>query len=130
MEKVYAYIEEHTERRIALLERLCRQPSISAHGVGLEEMAELTAEAMREYGVNAELLPVDGGPPLVYAEVAGRSPRTLLFYNHYDVQPVDPLDEWTSPPFEPTRREGKLFARGVSDNKGDLAVRLEAIAAL
>ena len=130
MDKVNAYIDDHSERRIALLERLCRQPSISAHGVGLEEMAELTAEAMREYGVNAELLPVDGGPPLVYAEVAGRSPRTLLFYNHYDVQPVDPLDEWTSPPFEPTRREGKLFARGVSDNKGDLAVRLEAIAAL
>ena len=130
MDKVYAYVDEHTERRIALLERLCRQPSISAHGVGLEEMAELTAEAMREYGLDVELLPVDGGPPLVYAEVAGRSPQTLLFYNHYDVQPVDPLDEWTSPPFEPTHREGKLFARGVSDNKGDLAVRLEAVAAL
>jgi acetylornithine deacetylase/succinyl-diaminopimelate desuccinylase-like protein len=130
MDKVDQYIEAHAERAIRLLERLCRQPSISAQGVGLEEMAELTVEAMREYGLDAELLAVDGGPPLVYAEVAGRSPRTLLFYNHYDVQPADPLDEWTSPPFEPTRREGKLFARGVSDNKGDLAVRLEAIAAL
>jgi acetylornithine deacetylase/succinyl-diaminopimelate desuccinylase-like protein len=130
MDKVYAYIEEHGERRIALLERLCSQPSVSAHGIGLEEMAALTVGAMREYGLAAELLPVDDGPPLVYAEVAGRSPHTVLLYNHYDVQPADPLDEWASPPFEPARREGKLFARGVSDNKGDLAVRLEAIAAL
>jgi len=130
MDNVYAYIQDHTERAIGLLERLCSQPSISAHGVGLEEMANLTAAAMREYGLDAALLPVEGGPPLVYAEAAGRSPHTLLFYNHYDVQPADPLDEWTSPPFEPSRREGKLFARGVSDNKGDLAVRLEAIAAL
>lgn len=130
MKDIYAHIEKHAERALTLLERLCRQPSISAQGVGLEEMAELVVTVMREYGLTAELWPTDGGPPLVYAEIQGRSPHTLLFYNHYDVQPVDPLDEWTSPPFEPTRRDGKLFARGVSDNKGDLPVRLEAIAAL
>jgi len=130
MDEIYTYIEEHVERTLVLLERLCRQPSISAQGVGLEEMADLVVQVMREYGLTAELWPTDGGPPLVYAEIQGRSPHTLLFYNHYDVQPVDPLDEWTSPPFEPTRRDGKLFARGVSDNKADLAVRLEAIAAL
>jgi acetylornithine deacetylase/succinyl-diaminopimelate desuccinylase-like protein len=130
MDKIYTYIQGHTKRAIALLERLCRQPSISAQGVGLEEMAELVATAMREYSLTAELWPTDGGPPLVYGDIQGRSPHTLLFYNHYDVQPVDPLDEWTSPPFEPTRRDDKLFARGVSDNKGDLVVRLEAIAAL
>jgi acetylornithine deacetylase/succinyl-diaminopimelate desuccinylase-like protein len=130
MDSVYRYIEAHGERSLSLLERLCRQPSVSAQGLGLDEMAELVAIVMREYGLAAELLPTAGGPPLVYAEIAGRSEHTLLFYNHYDVQPVDPLHEWTSPPFEPTRRDGKLFARGVSDNKGDLAVRLEAIAAL
>ena len=130
MDKVYAYIETHAERALTLLERLCRQPSVSAEGRGLEEMAELVATVMREYGISAEILPTDGGPPLVYGEIVGRSPHTLLYYNHYDVQPVDPLDEWTSPPFEPTRRDGKLFARGASDNKGDLPVRLEAITAL
>jgi acetylornithine deacetylase/succinyl-diaminopimelate desuccinylase-like protein len=130
MDKTYSAIEAHAERAVALLERLCRQPSVSAEGLGLEEMAELTAAAMQEYGLKAELLPTDEGPPLVYGEMPGRGPHTLLFYNHYDVQPVDPLGEWTSPPFEPTRRDDKLFARGVSDNKGDLAVRLEAIAAL
>lgn len=130
MEQVYEYIQAHAERTLTLLERLCRQPSISAQGLGLEDMAELTATVMQEYGLQSELLSTDGGPPLVYAEIPGRSPHTLLFYNHYDVQPVDPLDEWTSPPFEPTRRDSKLFARGASDNKGDLAVRLEAIVAL
>jgi len=130
MDKVYAYIETHAERALTLLERLCRQSSVSAEGRGLEEMAELVATVMREYGISAEILPTDGGPPLVYGEIVGRSPHTLLYYNHYDVQPVDPLDEWTSPPFEPTRRDGRLFARGASDNKGDLPVRLEAITAL
>jgi acetylornithine deacetylase/succinyl-diaminopimelate desuccinylase-like protein len=130
MERVFDYIDAHAERALTLLKRLCRQPSISAEGLGLEEMAELTAALMREYGITAELLPTDGGPPLVYGALPGRGSHTLLFYNHYDVQPVDPLEEWTSPPFEPTQRDGKLFARGVSDNKGDLAVRLEAITAL
>ena len=130
MDNIDDYIEKHAERALQLLERLCRQPSVSAEGLGLEEMAQLTATVMQEYGLRAELLPTDGGPPLVYGEISGRSPHTVLLYNHYDVQPTDPLDEWTSPPFEPTRREGSLFARGASDNKGDLAVRLEAIAAL
>jgi acetylornithine deacetylase/succinyl-diaminopimelate desuccinylase-like protein len=130
MREVYAYIEKHAERAVTCLERLCRQPSISAQGIGLDDMAELVAQVMREYGLSAELLPTEGGPPLVYGEIGGDAPHTLLFYNHYDVQPPDPLDEWTSPPFEPTRRGEKLFARGASDNKGDLPVRLEAIAAL
>jgi acetylornithine deacetylase/succinyl-diaminopimelate desuccinylase-like protein len=130
MQRVFEHIDAHSERTLTLLKRLCRQPSISAEDLGLEEMAELTATVMREYGISAEILPTDGGPPLVFGALPGRAAQTLLFYNHYDVQPVDPLEEWTSPPFEPTLRDGKLFARGVSDNKGDLAVRLEAIAAL
>lgn len=130
MDKVSQYIDEHAARGLEVLERLCSQPSISAQGVGLEEMAELVRTVLTEYGASAEILPVEGGPPLVFGEIQGRSPKTLLFYSHYDVQPVEPLEEWTSPPFEPTRRDGKLYARGVSDNKGDLPVRLEAIAAL
>jgi acetylornithine deacetylase/succinyl-diaminopimelate desuccinylase-like protein len=62
--------------------------------------------------------------------MAGRSPRTLLFYNHYDVQPPDPLDEWTSGPFEPVLRDGKLYGRGVSDDKGNIISRLLVIRAL
>jgi acetylornithine deacetylase/succinyl-diaminopimelate desuccinylase-like protein len=64
---------------------------------------------------------------VVYAERKGRTDRTLLFYNHYDVQPVEPLELWDSPPFEPTLRDGKMFARGVSDDKGHIICRLAAI---
>ena len=92
--------------------------------------ALLEEAVLDEAGFATRQLKVEGAPPAVYGEQRGRSPFTLLLYNHYDVQPVDPLDEWTSPPFEPTRRDGKLFARGASDNKGDLPVRLEAITAL
>jgi acetylornithine deacetylase/succinyl-diaminopimelate desuccinylase-like protein len=76
-----------------------------------------------------ELAP-SGGPPVVIAERAGRDLRTLLVYNHYDVQPAEPLELWTSPPFEPTRRDGKLFGRGVSDDKGHVTSRLLAMDAL
>jgi acetylornithine deacetylase/succinyl-diaminopimelate desuccinylase-like protein len=66
----------------------------------------------------------------VYGEQRGRSDYTLLLYNHYDVQPVDPLELWESPPFEPTIRDGRLFARGTADNKGELAVRLAVVRSL
>ncbi|MBI4553319.1 MAG: M20/M25/M40 family metallo-hydrolase, partial [Candidatus Latescibacteria bacterium] len=85
---------------------------------------------LREREVEARLIPVPGGPPVVYGTIKGRSDQTLLFYNHYDVQPAEPLELWESSPFEPARRDGKLYARGASDNKSDLAARLEAIQAL
>jgi acetylornithine deacetylase/succinyl-diaminopimelate desuccinylase-like protein len=129
MDRLYAYVDQHAERALQLLERLAAQPSISAQKLGLNEMAELCRQTMADYGVPARLLPTRGGPPIVYGEVQGRSPKTLLLYNHYDVQPVDPLDLWQSPPFEPTRREGKLYARGVADNKDNIAIRLEAVRA-
>jgi acetylornithine deacetylase/succinyl-diaminopimelate desuccinylase-like protein len=71
-----------------------------------------------------------GGPPVVVAERGGASDRTLLIYNHYDVQPPEPLELWTSPPFQPARRDGKLYGRGVSDDKGHIVARLHAIDAL
>jgi acetylornithine deacetylase/succinyl-diaminopimelate desuccinylase-like protein len=114
---------------LADLGLLCRQPSISAQKVGLEEMAELCAGVMRSYGLKARTIPIPGGPPIVYGERQGRSPKTLLFYDHYDVQPPEPLDQWESPPFELTARGGRLFARGVADNKGNLMSRLAAVRA-
>ena len=84
---------------------------------------------MRRWGIPAEIVETADAPG-VFADVRGRSPVTLLAYNHYDVQPPDPLDEWTSPPFEPVVRDGRMLARGVADDKGDLLVRLAAIEAL
>jgi len=109
---------------------LCRQPSIAAQNVGMAEMADLLARLLAAEGFEVQQLRVEGAPPAVYAAQRGRSPFTLLLYNHYDVQPADPLEQWESPPFEPTVRDGKLYARGVSDNKGEIAARLAAIRAL
>jgi acetylornithine deacetylase/succinyl-diaminopimelate desuccinylase-like protein len=115
---------------LRILETLCRQPSISAEARALDETAALVDEFLIDAGFETQRLRVNGSPAAVYGEQQGRSEYTLLLYNHYDVQPVDPLELWQSPPFEPTIRDGKLFARGTADNKGELAVRLAAIRAL
>ena len=70
------------------------------------------------------------GQPVVVGKATGQSPHTFLFYNHYDVQPPEPLELWTTPPFEPTIRDGKIFARGVNDDKGEIIARLAAIDAV
>nr|HMT21302.1 hypothetical protein [Promineifilum sp.] len=83
-------IHETLDHWIDQLARLCAQPSISAQRLGIDECAELTATMLREQGYSAEILPT-GGSPIVHGERAGTSERTLLFYNHYDVQPPEPL---------------------------------------
>ena len=123
-------MEGYASRARALLERLCRQPSVAAQGSGMGEMANLTETLLREAGFATRALTVEGAPPIVYGEQRGRGPFTLLLYNHYDVQPAEPLNQWDSPPFEPTVRDGKLYARGAADDKGEIAVRLAAIHAL
>ncbi len=128
-DNLFAYIDQHLEDSIAELARLCAQPSVSAQGLGTQECAVLVAERLRARGFQAEIIPTPG-QPIVYAEADGKSERTLLFYNHYDVQPPEPLELWDSPPFELTRREGKLFARGASDDKGHILCRLAAIDAV
>ena len=127
MEPDVARIEEDALR---ILDVLCRQPSVSAEGRALDETAALVEELLTDAGFETRQLRADEGPAAVYGDQPGRSPFTLLLYNHYDVQPVDPLELWDSPPFEPTLREGSLYARGACDNKGELAVRLAVIRAL
>ena len=119
-------IEDRLEQSLLDLERLCAQPSIAAQGVGMQECAALVGELLEARGFDIQILPTRG-QPVVFAERKGLSDRTLLFYNHYDVQPADPLDLWDSPPFEPARRDRKLYARGVSDDKGHLISRIVAI---
>jgi len=127
MNDIFAYIDEHREQFIARLQWLCRQPSIAAQNVGIRETAQMVAQLMEQVGVRAEQYATDGAP-VVYG-VAGSGPRTLLIYNHYDVQPPEPLEEWQSPPFAAEIRDGKLYARGAADNKGNLVARLCAIEA-
>jgi len=130
MDHVFHYIEAHQEEYVGSLQRLCRQPSIAAEGIGLEETAGLVAHLMGEAGIRAQIIPLEGGAPIVVGEVKGKTPRTLLFYNHYDVQPPDPLDEWEGDPFGAEVRSGKLFARGAADNKGNLMARIGAVDAI
>ncbi|MBI3994240.1 MAG: M20/M25/M40 family metallo-hydrolase [Candidatus Lambdaproteobacteria bacterium] len=129
MQDILAYIETHKER---FLQELCdylAKPSISTQGVGVEECARYIRAHMDGLGIATQLLPT-AGYPVVYGEL--RNPdarRTLLIYGHYDVQPPEPLDEWVSPPFEPTLRDGRLYARGAGDNKGQHFAHLKAIEA-
>lgn len=123
------YLEKNLDKSLAELGTLVAQPSISAQGIGLKECAALVADMLRARGFTAEIMDTDGAP-VVFAERKGKSAKTLLFYNHYDVQPPEPLELWDSPPFEPVIREGKMYGRGISDDKGHIVSRLHAIDAI
>ena len=119
-----AVIDERRETYLGWLEDACRQPSVAAQGCGMTEMAAHCEELLR--GIGAETRQIaTAGYPVVYGEI-GAGERTLSFYDHYDVQPPDPLELWESPPFEPSIREGTFYARGVADNKGNLVARIAA----
>lgn len=122
-------IESQLEHWIGQLGRLCAQPSISAQNEGIDACADLVATMLRENGFDAEVMP-SNGYPVVYGAGEGSSDKTLLFYLHYDVQPPEPLELWDNPPFEMARRDGKLFARGVADDKGHIICRLAALTAV
>lgn len=131
MKKVFEHIEANAPVALDELTRLCRQPSISAQDVGMGQCAQLVATMFQEHGITARVFKgSESRYPFVYGELPGESAKSILFYNHYDVQPPEPLEEWTSPPFEPRIEDGKFWARGAADNKGDLVARLAAIAAL
>ena len=125
-DKFDALARSRADTLIAELKELIRQPTVSAQGIGVDDTARIVLERTRRAGIDARSERVDGGPPTIVGE-AGNGERTLLVYDHYDVQPPDPLDEWETPPFEPTERDGFLYGRGVSDNKGNLLARLQAI---
>lgn len=128
MNQFQAYVNAHRDRFLEELKALCAQPSIAAQGLGLEETAALVAQRLESLGARVQCYIIGDGPPVLYAEL-GQGERTMLIYNHYDVQPPDPLAEWQTPPFEPSIRDGRLYARGVADDKGDLLCRLQAIEA-
>lgn len=128
MEPIYRYIDDHAKEFVETLQRFCRQPSISSEGVGIREMVALLKEQMERIGIETTVHETDGNP-FVTGLVPGESPRTILFYNHYDVQPPDPVEKWDSPPFGAEVREGRVWARGATDNKGNILSRLSAVEA-
>ncbi len=125
-EKIDQYLDDNLNTSIEELKQLVSQKSISAQNLGLEECADLVKHMLEKRGFSVKVNQTKGAP-IVTAERKGRGERTLLFYDHYDVQPPEPLELWLSEPFQPEVREGKLYGRGVSDNKGNIVNRLFAI---
>ena len=129
MPTIDQYLDTHAARFEEELCEFLRIPSVSAdpnHRDDMHRAADWVADQFRKIRFAAEVIPT-AGHPLVYAEspsVPGAP--TALVYGHYDVQPADPVEKWTTPPFEPTRRDGKLFARGATDDKGQVFTHLKA----
>ena len=114
------------------LQTLIRQPSVSAKNEGIEECAKLVSKLLKKSGVSSEILQLKKNvAPIVFGEIKSKQNpgKTLMFYNHYDVQPAEPFDLWDDPPFSGTRKGNKIFGRGATDDKGELITRIKAVEA-
>ena len=129
MSKLDSYLQEHRQNFEEELCEFLRIPSISADSRYQQAMgraSEWVAEQFRRLGMETETIATDGHP-LVYAESpAVEGTPTVLVYGHYDVQPPDPLEEWITPPFEPTERDGNIYARGATDDKGQMLTHIKS----
>ncbi|MEM4316241.1 MAG: M20/M25/M40 family metallo-hydrolase [Nitrososphaerota archaeon] len=113
------------------LDRLVGQPSVSATGEGMDKCAALMRELLERDGFDVRVQRSGTSPHIILAKLSKPKPAgTIILYNHYDVQPPDPLEEWLSQPFKLVERDNLLYGRGVADNKGDIAARLAAVRAL
>jgi acetylornithine deacetylase/succinyl-diaminopimelate desuccinylase-like protein len=132
IDQVDAYLEAHRGDFEEQLKALLRIPSVSAqpdHNADTRRAAEFVRDDLRSMGVSVELISTKGHP-IVYGECKDAPGKpTLLIYGHYDVQPPEPLEPWLSPPFEPTVRDGNIYARGATDDKGQMLTHLKALEA-
>jgi acetylornithine deacetylase/succinyl-diaminopimelate desuccinylase-like protein len=134
------FARKNKDRFVAELKDLLRIPSVSTlpeHASDVRRAAEFVAAELKRIGMeNVRLIETTskehpGGHPLVYADwLQAKGAPTVLCYGHYDVQPAEPLDEWKSPPFEPTERDGNLYARGAVDDKGQMWMHVKALESL
>jgi len=121
LDGVFAYIDAHRDEFIVDLQRLLRQPSVAAQKLGVEECADLLVELLHKDGLPAQKMPVEGGPPIIFADIPipGKPDApTLICYGHYDVQPPEPIDQWISDPWGAQIIDGIIYGRGATDNKG------------
>jgi succinyl-diaminopimelate desuccinylase len=130
LNQVLAFVDQQRQQFQADLAELLRIPSVSADPAfagDVRRAADWVRSHLANLGLKAELVET-GGHPIVYAESPPLPGKPIaLVYGHYDVQPPDPLDEWTTPPFEPTVRDGKVFARGATDDKGQMLTHVKAV---
>ena len=124
------HIDKNMDSLVSDLQKLIRQPSVSAKNHGIEECAKLVQTMLKKSGLSSEILRLKKGvAPIVYGEITSKQNpnKTLLFYNHYDVQPVEPIDLWNDPPFSGVKKGNKIFGRGATDDKGELITRIKAV---
>jgi len=124
------HVDSNLDNLISDLQMLIRQPSVSAKNEGIEECAKLVKKLLKKSGLKSEILRLKKGvAPIVYGEIKSKQnpTKTLMFYNHYDVQPAEPFDLWDYPPFSGTRKGNKIFGRGATDDKGELITRIKAV---
>ena len=126
------HVDSHMDELVSDLQLLIRQPSVSAKNEGIEECAVLVQKLLKKSGIESEILRLKKKvAPIVYGEIKSKQnpKKTLMFYNHYDVQPAEPLDLWDDPPFSGTKKGNKIFGRGATDDKGELITRIKAVEA-
>ncbi|MBQ8090890.1 MAG: M20/M25/M40 family metallo-hydrolase, partial [Pyramidobacter sp.] len=126
---VYEHLRSHEAEDLELLKRLVAQPSVSARNMGVNECAEILRALLVDLGCStAEIFPTPTRP-LVFGELKSKrkNARTVLFYGHYDTQPPDPEEEWLTPPFSPTVKDGRLYGLGTADNKGQFLAHILAV---
>jgi acetylornithine deacetylase/succinyl-diaminopimelate desuccinylase-like protein len=122
------YVDRHARGFAERLQALCRMPSVAARGTGMRAMAEAVEKMMQRVGVGTRAFKMGTGYPIVYGE-CGAGDKSFVIYGHYDVQPVGQLTNWTVGPFAASIVDGKLYARGAANSKGDLVARLAAVEA-
>ena len=127
-----SHIDTNMNDLIEDLQKLIRQPSVSAQNLGIEKCAKLVQKLLQKSGIKSEILRLSKDvSPLVYGEIKSKQnpSKTLMFYNHYDVQPVEPFELWDDPPFSGIQKGNKIFGRGATDDKGELITRIKAVEA-
>ena len=131
--KIKEYIDNNKDRYVNELIEICKIPGISALSQNLPDLyksAEWYKKQLDELGFETEIYPADGNPILFAKRCPHKNAPTIIFYGHHDVQPVDPLDEWNSPPFEPVIKDGFLYARGAHDDKGQILTGVKGVEAV
>jgi acetylornithine deacetylase/succinyl-diaminopimelate desuccinylase-like protein len=126
------HVDFHMDELVSDLQMLIRQPSVSAKNEGVEECAVLVQKLLKKSGVKSKILRLKKGvAPIVFGEIKSKQnpEKTLMFYNHYDVQPAEPFDLWDDPPFSGVKKGNKIFGRGATDDKGELITRIKAVEA-
>ena len=129
--KLKAWAQENRQRLIDELLAFLSQPSVSTTGLGIEETVRILKDELVRLGFETRILTLDGAYPVVFGEAGDKNALvSLCIYGHYDVQDPDPLSEWHSDPFKPEIRNNRIYARGATDDKGNLFANIKAAEAV